>query len=130
MADLTVVAAACALFAFTQGNPDQTFVFRTCDPAVIDHARALLKSDRPGRMHPTGTVTAGAVAYNPQWHYHLDEASVSLAEMSIEVCDADMAYVEAHLADVGGAFLPGGHWCPWNAVLTGEVDPETGKVTP
>lgn len=130
MADVTAVVAACALFAFTQGNPDQTFVFRTCDPTVIEQARALLKSDRPGGMHPSGIVTTGAVAYNPSWHYHLDEASVSLAEMSIEVCDADMAYVEAHLAEVGGAFLPGARWCPWNAVLTGEVDPKTGKVRP
>ena len=129
MADLASVAA-CALFAFVQGNPDQRFVFETCDPQVIEQARTLLTSPEPGGMHPTGTVVPGTADYNPAWRYHLDPASISFAEMSIEACDADMAYVEAHLDEVGGAFLPASRWCPWNAVLTGELDPKIGKVRP
>jgi hypothetical protein len=41
--------------------------------------------------------------------------------MSIEVCDAATSYVEEHLAEVGGAFLPGRRWCPWSSRVIAEV---------
>jgi hypothetical protein len=41
--------------------------------------------------------------------------------MAIEVCDANMMYVEDHLDEAGGAFLPGNHWCPWDSRVTREV---------
>jgi hypothetical protein len=46
---------------------------------------------------------------------------VRFFEVAIEVCDATMPYVEDHLDEVGGAFLPGGYWCPWTSRLTREV---------
>jgi hypothetical protein len=46
---------------------------------------------------------------------------ISFFEMSIEVCDAATGYVEQHLAEVGGAFLPGWRWCPWSSRVMEEV---------
>jgi hypothetical protein len=69
----------------------------------------------------TGLVVAEAVPYNKPWSFHLDPTSISFAEMSIEVCDAATTYVEEHLAEVGGAFLPGRRWCPWSSRVIEEV---------
>jgi hypothetical protein len=41
--------------------------------------------------------------------------------MSIEVCDAATTYVEEHLDEVGGAFLPGRRWCPWSSRVLEEI---------
>jgi uncharacterized protein (TIGR03437 family) len=37
------------------------------------------------------------------------------------MCDASIPYVEQHLAEVGGAFLPGNTWCPWGSKLVQEM---------
>ena len=60
--------------------------------------------------------------YNPRWSYHLDPASISFFQCAIEVCDASPQYVEEHLSEVGGAFLPGSTWCPWSSRVAEEVD--------
>ena len=49
--------------------------------------------------------------------------SISFFSQAIEVCDANMMYVEDHLDEACGAFLPGCHWCPWDSRLTREVTP-------
>ncbi|MEH2433373.1 MAG: hypothetical protein V7K25_03825 [Nostoc sp.] len=41
--------------------------------------------------------------------------------MAIEVCDATTNYVNDHLDEVGGAFLPGLFWCPWSSQLVKEI---------
>ena len=98
-----------------------TFVIALTDPATIAEARALASGQEPSK-HVTGLVVAEAVPYNTPWRFHLDPASISFAEMSIEVCDAATSYVEEHLAEVGGAFLPGRRWCPWSSRVIAEVD--------
>ena len=97
-----------------------TFVIALTDPAVIAEARAQAGGQEPVK-HVTGLVVAEAVPYNTPWSFHLDPASISFAEMSIEVCDAATTYVEQHLAEVGGAFLPGRRWCPWSSRVIAEV---------
>lgn len=44
-----------------------------------------------------------------------------LFEMQIEVCDANVTYVEEHLDEVGGGFLPKSFWCPWSSELEAEI---------
>ncbi len=51
--------------------------------------------------------------YNPLWSYHLHPDSIDFFEYEIEVCDATIQYVEDHLNEVGGSFLPNNFWCPW-----------------
>lgn len=40
-----------------------------------------------------------------------------------------MTYVEKHLSDVGGAFLPGNAWCPWSSRLIAEVSAQVDPTT-
>jgi hypothetical protein len=43
----------------------------------------------------------------------------------IQVCDANVEFVEENLADAGGAFLPDNFWCPWSSRVLEEVGNET-----
>jgi hypothetical protein len=97
-----------------------TFVIALTDPAVIAEARSQAGGQEPVK-HVTGLIVAEAAPYNAPWSFHLDPASIAFAEMSIEVCDAATSYVEEHLAEVGGAFLPGRRWCPWSSRVIAEV---------
>ncbi len=100
-----------AYFKIAGATEADTFVIALADPALIAEARAQAAGEDPVK-HVTGLVVAEAAPYNAPWSFHLDPASITFAEMSIEVCDAATSYVEEHLAEVGGAFLPGGRWCP------------------
>jgi hypothetical protein len=109
-----------AYFKVAGATEADTFVIALTDPATIAEARALASGQEPSK-HVTGLVVAEAVPYNAPWSFHLDPDSISFAEMSIEVCDAATTYVEEHLAEVGGAFLPGRRWCPWSSRVVEEV---------
>ncbi|HKP22960.1 MAG TPA: hypothetical protein VJV39_03800 [Dongiaceae bacterium] len=109
-----------AYFKVAGATAADTFVIALTDPAGIAEARALASGQEPSK-HVTGLIVAEAVPYNAPWSFHLDPASISFFEMSIEVCDAATSYVEAHLAEVGGAFLPGRRWCPWSSRVIEEV---------
>ena len=108
-------------FKLAGATDADTFVIALTDPAVIAEARAQASGHEPSK-HVTGLVIAEAVPYNAPWSFHLDPASISFAEMSIEVCDAATSYVEEHLEEVGGAFLPGRRWCPWSSRVIEEVE--------
>ena len=110
-----------AYFKVAGATEADTFVIALTDPATIAEARALASGQEPSK-HVTGLVVAEVVPYNAPWSFHLDPASISFAEMSVEVCDAATSYVEEHLAEVGGAFLPGRRWCPWSSRVIEEVD--------
>ena len=108
-------------FKLAGATDADTFVIALTDPAVIAEARAQANGHEPSK-HVTGLVITEAVSYNAPWSFHLDPASISFAEMSIEVCDAARSYVEEHLEEVGGAFLPGRRWCPWSSRVIEEVE--------
>lgn len=107
------------------------FIFRLDDAAKIAEARAIIAGTQVDRVHVQGTIVQTGAPYNPNWSFHLDPATIGFFELQIEVCDADMGYVESHLDEVGGAFLPRSFWCPWNSTLvaevTGEIDPVSEK---
>jgi len=52
----------------------------------------------------------------------LDPKSIKFAQTGIEVCDANIEYVEDHLDEVGGAFLPGCQWCPWESRIVRQIE--------
>lgn len=110
-----------ALFEFKGSGEDDYFVFKLVEASKIAHARAILSGKEKKRVHPQGTVNQARADYNPNWSFHLDPQSIEFFESAVEVCDANMNYVEAHLDEVGGAFLPRSHWCPWNSKLTREI---------
>jgi hypothetical protein len=111
---------ATAYFAFMQ-EPDQEFVFELRDDEKIAHARRIVSGEEKDRVHVRGRIIKRPMPYNPRWNFHLEPDTIDFFEQSIEVCDANMQYVEDHLDEACGAFLPGCHWCPWNSKVVREL---------
>ena len=109
-----------AYFQFDYPPAPETFIFKLADPTKIQEARDMLGGLKPTR-HVMGVIVKQPASYNPPWSYHLDPASVTFFESAIEVCDATIRYVEDHLDEACGAFLPGCTWCPWGSRLLAEV---------
>ncbi|AEW93770.1 MULTISPECIES: BP74-related protein [Streptomycetaceae] len=109
-----------AYFALTQYQ-GQEFIFKLTDEDRIAEARKILSGGEKNKVHVHGRIIKRKEPYNPAWDFHLDPSTINFFEIAIEVCDANMQYVEDHLDEAGGAFLPGGHWCPWDSRLTREV---------
>ncbi|NMO18100.1 calmodulin [Pyxidicoccus fallax] len=109
-----------AYFSFMQGQ-DQEFIFEVTDEATIKKARDILAGRETSETHVMGQILMGQKPYNPNFSFHLRPESIRFFQMAIEVCDANMRYVEDHLDEAGGAFLPGRIWCPWDSRLKREV---------
>ncbi|MDI1435439.1 hypothetical protein QHF89_38410 [Polyangium sorediatum] len=112
-----------AYFRFTDTNGQSRFVIELNDDAKIAHARRILSGEETRQIHVHGRILKRPVPYNPGWNYHLDPITISFFEVAIEVCDASFQYVEDHLDEACGAFLPGCHFCPWSSRLVDEVKP-------
>lgn len=110
-----------AYFVFDlQFRPD-TFIIKLTDAEKIKKARDILSGLEQNTTHIGGVIVKSQACYNPPWSFHLDPQSVTFFSGAIEVCDASIQYVEDHLTEVGGAFLPGSRWCPINSRLLKEV---------
>jgi uncharacterized protein (TIGR03437 family) len=110
-----------AFFAIQYPPDPATFVIRLTDPVKIQHARDILAGKKSDSPQVIGTIVQAPACYNQPWSFHLDSASISFFDFATEVCDASISYVEQHLAEVGGAFLPGNTWCPWGSELVREI---------
>lgn len=84
-------------------------------------ARRILQGLETERKHLQGTIVKEQAPYNKDWSYHVDPESIDFFAVAMEVCDATIQYVEDHLDEVGGPFLPNNHWCPWTSYLVREV---------
>jgi hypothetical protein len=109
-----------AYFAF-RTNEDNEFIFLLTDDAKIAHARRILSGEEKNKVHVHGAIRKQPQPYNPGWSFYIDPDTIDFFEVAIEVCDAQTSYVQDHLDEVCGAFLPGCHWCPWSSKLTREV---------
>lgn len=116
-------AAEIAAFFEFQAPPGWSgpFVIKLTDPAKIQHARDLLSGATTDRPHVHGRIVKRPAPYNPAWSFHYEPSTIDFFDYAIEVCDATTQYVEDHLDEAGGAFLPGLHWCPWSSRLIREV---------
>ncbi|GAB2714533.1 BP74-related protein [Kitasatospora kifunensis] len=115
--------AGAAYFEFTDST-QQTFVFKLTDQAKIQQARSILSGKETEATQVMGKVVKSPAPYNKPWNYQLDPSSVSFFAAAIEVCDSNMVYLNQHLSEVGGAFLPNSVWCDWGSHLTREVTPK------
>ena len=107
---------------FTMETIDtEPFVIQLTDPDKIQHARDLVSGADTTMPHVVGRILKRPAEYNPGWSFHLDPATISFFEFAIEVCDANTRYVEDHLDEACGAFLPGCVWCPWTSRLLKEI---------
>ncbi|MFF5439921.1 calmodulin-binding protein [Streptomyces achromogenes] len=113
-------AADPAYFEFTDITRERAVV-RLDDPDKIRHARDLLSGETDERPHLVGRIVKRQASYNPRWSFHYNPDTVDFFDVAIEVCDATLPYVEDHLDEAGGAFLPGLVWCPWSSRLVREV---------
>ncbi|MFC4529181.1 calmodulin-binding protein [Sphaerisporangium dianthi] len=111
---------AGAYFEITDVTGER-FVVKLTDPAKIQHARDLVSGTTTSEPHLIGRLIPRPVPYNPRWGYHYNPDTVGFFDMAIEVCDATIPYVEEHLDEAGGAFLPGYIWCPWSSRVIREV---------
>ncbi|WP_211210632.1 calmodulin-binding protein [Hahella ganghwensis] len=116
------VFAEVAYFEFTDVNPEQTFVIQLTDSEKIAQARDIINTGQTQNFHVMGYITPHTAPYNSHWQYHLDTDTIHFFEFAIEVCDASIAYVQQHLDEVGGAFLPNNIWCPWSSRLIREIE--------
>ena len=113
-------AATPARFVF-QDVSSSEFVIELTDESKIQQARNILNGTQKDETHVLGRIIKRPAAYNPRWNFQFDPASITFFSMAIEVCDASIPYVEDHLDEAGGPFLPGLYWCPWSSRLVKEI---------
>jgi hypothetical protein len=114
-------AAPEAYFEFDYPPASDKVVFKLTDTAKIQEARNIINGTQKDKTHVMGKIVKRAASYNTGWSFHLDPATINFFQAAIEVCDAAPRYVEDHLDEAGGAFLPGAYWCPWGSRLLREV---------
>ena len=114
-------APISALFRVSDGFRDDFFV-KINGPQLVQSARMQI-SRVIEPLSITGIIIKSRANYNPNYSYHYDPDTVDFFEVAIEVCDSTFAYTEEHLAEAGGAFLPGNRLCPWGSFLVEEVLP-------
>ncbi|MBT2231260.1 calmodulin-binding protein [Nonomuraea sp. NEAU-A123] len=113
-------AAAPAYFEFADITGER-FVVQLTDAAKIQHARNLLSGTTTDEPHIMGRIVKRPAPYNRPWSYYLHPGTVDFFSDAFEICDATIPYVEEHLDEAGGPFLPGLIWCPWTSRLVREL---------
>jgi hypothetical protein len=109
-----------AYFAF-KDNTQKEFIVKLTSDQRIAEARRILSGEEQESVHVMGRIKKQKAPYNPAWDFHIDPDTVTFFTVAIEVCDASIPYVDDHLDEACGAFLPGCFWCPWSSKLTREV---------
>ncbi len=99
----------------------QIFVVKLTRDEDIQHARDLLSGATDERPHLLARIIKRTASYNPRYDFHADPATVGFFDHAIEVCDATIPYVNDHVDEAGGAFLPGRVWCDWSSRLVREI---------
>jgi hypothetical protein len=117
-----------SLFLFDYPPSKETFAFELTVPELADEARNILSGTPTNDTHVKGTIVKEPVAYNAPWSFHLDPNTIQFFREATEVCDAGIQFVEDHLSDVGGSFLPGNCWCPWGSRLLAELAVASGGI--
>jgi hypothetical protein len=110
-----------AYFRVAGAQDKESFVIALKDPETIAEARAIVSGQETAKVHVTGLVVPGTVAWNAPWHFYVHPDSISFFELSVVTCSATTSYVEQHLSEVGGAFLPGRRWCPFSLKVSEEI---------
>lgn len=92
------------------GDEKERFVVRATDSQTL---RQLADNyEGKNNYHVTGRLVRGDGGFNQPWSWHLDPASVRMAEVSIEVCDGRPSFVEEELDYWLGTVKT---YCPWSS---------------
>jgi hypothetical protein len=109
-----------AYFAF-QDQVGTEFIIRLTSDQRIEEARRILSGEETESVHVMGRIVKRPVPWNPGWSFYIEPDTITFFTMAIEVCDSSISYLEDHLDEACGPFLPGCFWCPWSSRLTREV---------
>ena len=126
-APATARAGRAAFFVFHYPPDPEQFVLKLTRPEQIAHARRILSGEEMEAVRIRGKVVKRPRAWNRPWHFHLAPKSVQFFALAAEVCDASIRYVEDHLDEAGGAFLPSKVGCPWGSQLLMELPRRPGS---
>lgn len=114
-------------FLFVHTATGALFRAQTSVPEVIAQAEAELNRPFHDRhLFPNGLIARGDGGYNAPWSWHFVPDRWELVEVSIEVCDATPAYVEANVDYFVDTL---GRYCPWGARLVRTPDEARQLVT-
>lgn len=100
----------------------ERFRVQVTNPQTIQQIRDL-QAGRSTANIPIGRIHRGPGAgdHNAPWSWHLDPEDISMADITIEVCDARPSYVEENVDEFVDNVL---RYCPWSAVLVDVVEVE------
>jgi len=119
VAGLAVMAATALLLlagcAPAHRNPVATFEVAGVEtykieldtPALVKHAEQLLKGEDVAAI-PLGRVVRDSPGVNKPWSWHIDPKTLEFAQITIEVCDGLLSYVE-------DGTVTSKDYCPWSA---------------
>ena len=94
----------------------ETFRVGVDDPVQIDSFAARLASGAEGNLN--GDLKAGSGGVNEPWSWHLDPATVHVADLTMEVCDGRPSMVEE---DLDYWLETVERYCPWGARVVARV---------
>ncbi len=124
-------AVVPALVTVQTSGPEQ-FVIRVTDQVLLDEMIDICQGHSMQRI-VVGRLVTGNGGYNHDalnsnvWSWHLQEDTISLADMTMEVCDGLPSFVENYL----GYWVGFVHtYCPWtsNIVAIAEDDSVNGDI--
>ncbi len=94
------------------------------NPQTIQQIRDL-EAGRSTANIPNGRIHRGAGAsnHNAPWSWHLDPVDISMADATIELCDARPSYVEENVDYFVDTVK---RYCPWGAELISVEESATG----
>ena len=118
---LTTACGGPSEFIFTLPTTDGeivSFVAVTSDPDVIIAARQELSQTQDERhLYILGPVAEGDGGHNTGWNWHFVPDAWELTETSMDLCDADPAFVEVTIVDWARKI---GRYCPKSSRLLDE----------
>lgn len=88
---------------------DETFKIELATPELVEHAKELLAGDDVAAI-PNGVVVRNDPGPNAPWSWHIDPATLTFANVTIEVCDGLPSHVE-------DSVITSDQYCPWSAKI-------------
>jgi hypothetical protein len=105
-ADEAAPLTAPAVVTFRVAGEEE-FKVELATDELVEHAKALLDGQSVSAI-PIGTVVRGDPGVNADWSWHIDPATFSFADATIEVCDGLPSHVEDET-------VTSPDYCPWSA---------------
>lgn len=99
-----------ALFRLRPGTTAAAVHLEISNAAVVAEAEALMRTGE--ERWAAGVIRRGDGGFNAPWHWHLDPATVSFAEVTIEACQATPTYIEQTL----DYWIGFGRVCIWGLI--------------